>query len=86
MVYDGSAYPSAVTYTTTALIPGRYYQFKVTALNIAGESNPSAAATFLAADFPDAPTQPYLITSTSTTVTFGWYPPSDNGGGQITGY
>lgn len=86
MVFDGANYPSTLTYTATGLIPGRYYRFKATALNKIGESDPSTEATFLAADFPSAPSQPYLIWSTSTQVKFGWYPPSDNGGGQIIGY
>ncbi len=86
LVFDGSNYPSTLTYTQTGLTPGRYYRFRVIAVNKIGVSDPSAEAKFLAADFPSAPSQPYLIISTSTSVSFGWYSPSDNGGGQISGY
>lgn len=38
------------------------------------------------ADIPGVPGQPYLISSTSTSVKFGWLPPIDNGGALITSY
>ena len=56
LVFDGANYPSTLTYTTAGLIAGRYYRFKVSALNRIGESEVSSEATFLAADFPSAPT------------------------------
>jgi hypothetical protein len=80
LVFDGSNFPATVSYTATGLVQGHYYRFKVTALNKNGESVPSAEARYLAADYPSAPSQPYLISSTSTSVTFGWYAPEDNGG------
>lgn len=66
LVYDGSMYPSTLTFNMTGLTPGKYYRFKVSAINRIGESAMSAEGKFLAADFPSAPTQPYLIQSTST--------------------
>lgn len=86
LIYDGANYPASLQYTKTGLTPGKYYRFKVSSMNRNGESAQSAESKFLAADFPAAPSQPYLIQSTSVQVTFGWYPPSDNGGGQIIGY
>lgn len=81
MIYDGSNYPSAISFTQTKLTPGKYYRFKVSAMNRNGESAKSVEAKFLAADFPGAPSQPYWITSSTTQITIGWYPPTDNGGG-----
>lgn len=86
LIYDGSNYPSAISFTKKNLTPGKYYRFKVSAMNRNGESPKSAESKFLAADFPGAPSQPYWITSTPNQITIGWYPPSDNGGGQIFGY
>jgi hypothetical protein len=81
MVYDGSNYPSAISFTSRDLTPGKYYRFKVSAMNRNGESGKSLESKFLAADFPGAPSQPYWISSTTTQVTLGWYPPTENGGG-----
>jgi hypothetical protein len=70
----------------TGLTEGEAYRFEVTALNYVGESAPSTVSSFIAADFPIAPSAPYLIASTSTTVNLGWQPPTDNGGATINGY
>lgn len=56
LVYDGSNYPSTLTYQKIGLTGGRYYRFRVTALNDVGESNPSIENSFIAADYPSAPT------------------------------
>ena len=86
LTYDGSNYPSTVSYTATSLTAGRYYRFRVIAINKNGESVHSPDDMFLAADFPSSPSQPFLISSTPTTVTFGWYPSVDDGGAQFLGY
>lgn len=70
----------------TGLTEGNYYRFEVTALNAIGESDPSPDDTFLAADYPSAPTQPQLVSSTSSSVEITWQPPEYNFGSTITGY
>lgn len=66
LIYDGANYPASLSFTVEGLTPGKYYRFKVSSMNKNGESAPSIEAKFLAADFPAAPSQPYLIQSTST--------------------
>ena len=63
---DGASFDPAVPESTgnaaaqitvvAGLSAGQFYQFKVTAINDIGESQMSDAATFIAADYPDAPT------------------------------
>ncbi len=56
-----------VEYTTTAaLIPGKYYQFKVIAVNNIGDSAPSQAVSIIAATTPDPPKKPTLVFSNET--------------------
>jgi len=86
LVYDGTNFPSTLTYTKTGLEAGNYYRFKVAALNGVGEGSSSPSATLLASDYPSAPGQPQLVSSTATQVIIEWSPPSDNGGATITGY
>lgn len=58
----------------------------MSAINDVGESSQSAEVSFLASDLPDAPSKPTLVSSTTTSVTFEWEPPSDNGGSTIEKY
>ena len=64
LIYDGANYPASLSFTKTGLTPGKYYRFKVSSMNKNGESALSEESKFLAADFPAAPSQPYLIQST----------------------
>ena len=86
LVFDGSNYPSTLSYTQHSLNQGKYYRFRIIAINSVGSSQPGPDSSFLAADFPSAPTQPQLVASTSNSVQIKWNPPSDNGGATITGY
>jgi hypothetical protein len=48
------------------LIPGKYYQFKVIAVNNIGDSAPSQAVSIIAATTPDPPKKPTLVFSNET--------------------
>ena len=61
------------------LVPGGYYQFKVSALNSIGESQMSSALVMIAATVPDAPTMPQLIESDRTSITLTWSVTYDGG-------
>lgn len=75
LVHDGSNNPNALVKEVTGLIQGHSYRFRITSINAIGESSASSEVTFIAARSPDAPGQPKLLSSTSSTVVFKWTPP-----------
>ena len=52
------------------LVPGRQYQFRVSAINSIGESQLSTVLMMVAATVPDAPRQPELVESDRTYISF----------------
>lgn len=62
------------------------YQFAVKAVNIVGDSVLSASIAIRAAQAPDAPNAPTKKSSTLTSITIQWSPPSFNGGNAISSY
>ena len=64
LIYDGLNYPSTLTFKESGLTAGKYYRFRVSAINYVGEGKLSADVSFIAADYPSAPGQPFLISST----------------------
>lgn len=86
LVYDGSNVDSVLVYEVEGLKSGSFYRFQVSAINDVGESSPSAEVSLQAADLPDAPSQPQLVSSTTNSVVISWEPPADNGGATITQY
>ena len=86
LVYDGSSFPSVVVFTKEDLIKGDHYRFRVSALNIRGESEYSPEDTFLCAAHPMAPSQPQLVTSTRDQITISWNFPESDGGSVILSY
>ena len=46
LIYDGTNFPSTLTYTATGLSRGIFYRFKVTALNAIGEGPDSTIASY----------------------------------------
>ena len=68
------------------LVNGATYSIRVAATNIAGTGVWSEAiGGLLPRTIPDAPTK-LRISAGDRTVTLGWTPPEDDGGGRITGY
>ena len=84
---DTSVTPLATGTATThlddnGLAPGMTYSYAVTTTNIAGSSESSIPVTTstIAATPPDAPGTPTVVGSVGTSsVTFSWSPPADNG-------
>jgi titin len=64
---------------------GEMYYFKVTAVNLVGESSDSSPSSALAAVKPAAPATPSLVLQTSTLISFSWFEPA-NGGANIDDY
>lgn len=72
--------------STTSITAGTTYQFAVKAQNVHGTGPLGATLSVLAATVPDAPESLTAGSTTSSSVTFSWSPPSDDGGSAITDY
>jgi titin len=86
LIYAGEGYPTRQTYSAQGLSEGSQYRFMISAFNLVGESANSTEAQYTASDLPGGPTQPKLVSSTSTEVVISWEPPSDSGGQSLTAY
>lgn len=79
-----------MTYTVTqaqGLKTGKIYAFGVVATNAVGNSVTSGnLLNIMAAQLPTPPQDPTLISSTSSTISFDWFDPQDNGGSPITDF
>ena len=84
-VYNGERYPNVNEFNLGNLVTGNPYRFKVSALNINGESDASASTTIYACLKPTNVAAPYYISSTETSIEIGWTEPKDNGC-DITGF
>ncbi|XP_023933258.1 titin isoform X1 [Lingula anatina] len=78
------------TFKATDLMEGSEYQYRVIAVNKAGESKPSEGSSPFKAkdpwDKPGKPGSPEVEEITSSTVTLSWSPPSNDGGSPILNY
>ena len=68
------------------LVIGDIYNFRITAVNIVGPSNPSSSFSAMAAVKADAPGTPSRKTASETSITIEWTAPSDDGGDSIDNY
>jgi hypothetical protein len=81
--------PTILWHTEDTLSAGGTYRFKVSSVNLIGESELTDQVLVIAADLPESPTNPpsvILITETSISITVDEIPESSNGGSPITGY
>jgi hypothetical protein len=81
--------PSITVHTEFSLNAAQTYRFKVSASNFVGEGPISEEIFVIAADMPEKPTNPpivTLITQTSISLTLEELPESSNGGSEVTGY
>ena len=78
------------TYTVTGLVTGSEYEFRVKAVNAAGESRPSPPSTAFklkgSAHPPGPPGTPTVTKIGKDYVDLKWTPPSYDGGAKISGY
>lgn len=67
---------------------GVYYNFRVTAVNLAGESLPSIATAIQAAKAPDSPVNLAVnqAVTTATQIGITWSPGAYNGGSPVISY
>ena len=71
--------------TLPGLINGTTYYFRVTAVNRAGEGQPSNEVQAVPVTVPGAPTG-LTVTAGNAQVTLSWTAPASDGGSQVTGY
>jgi hypothetical protein len=72
VTYTPSVPGSSYTYTFTGLTASGNYQFKVTAVNLIGDSLDSEISYFQCAGVPDAPGAPAVEKTTETSISVAW--------------
>jgi hypothetical protein len=66
---------STTSYENTDVTAGLVYQFKVLAFNVVGDGSLSSAVTIKAAQQPDAPAMPTLVSQGPNSITISWTAP-----------
>jgi len=74
------------TYVVTHLPPGVLYDFRISAVNVIGESAISTSSQMMAGAAPSSPGKPSVVVRYPTVVRISWSEPFDNGGTRITSY
>ncbi|CAG2106083.1 unnamed protein product, partial [Medioppia subpectinata] len=86
----GRADKDATDFQVTGLTPGKFYQFRVKAINSEGESDPLVTTEPILAKNPyesaNAPSKPDIVDWDEKHVDLVWKPPKNDGGAPITGY
>lgn len=73
------------SFKVKGLKEGEETEFRVTAVNKAGQSKPSQVAK-LSYKVPDSPSRPEVSDVTPTSAVVTWAPPESDGGSPVTGY
>jgi len=85
-VYNGSANSERLFYNVTGLETAQRYAFSVTSVNFNGVSLPSPELHLIVCVPPTGFVKPVYNTSTASSVTLDWAPPSDDGGCPLQTY
>jgi len=87
LVYDGAGIPTVSSTRVEDLEEGEYYQYRVSAINRAGEGAKSPlSAQFIAAQLPARGAIPAFVAASSSEIALSFEPASDNGGSAIIEY
>lgn len=87
LIYDGTGRSDIISYTvTTNVMKTLNYNFKVSAINIIGESQESLPLTSLIAVVPSSPLNLTFMSSNSGTIEVSWEAPRHDGGATLIGY
>lgn len=84
-VYNGDGFPNVFEFNLSYLTTGLPYRFRLSALNVNGESDLSDATTIYSCLKPSSVTAPYRVSSSKTSIEIGWTEPASNGC-SITGF
>ena len=80
LVFDGYGSPGILYYLASGLQSGTAYRFKVRAMNFNGDSPDSDEFIFYTCLAPSNLSAPVYDSSTTTTLTLSWSPPSKMNG------
>lgn len=87
LIYDGTNRADLLSFTATKGIKkSLWYKFKVTAINIIGESQLSPDMTSFVAVVPSTPDEFAFVSSDAGSIEFKWQAPKYDGGATLTGY
>lgn len=86
LIYDGKYNPTTLAYDMQGLETGSTYAFYVVAVDFNSLSLPSFETVGSVYIAPDPINHPHYDSSTNTTITLKWDPPTDDGGCPILGY
>lgn len=73
-------------HTVSSLTSGTYYNFKMSSVNVVGESLQSQITPILASSLPGIPGTPAKVTADSTSIKISWTAPTNTGGSGLLKY
>ena len=85
-IYNGYNFPNVRQYTATGLTRGLEYRFQLMALNFNGPGVASSTLDVYFCSPPSGLLPPTLLSSTQTSLTLQWSPPTDDGGCPVLEY
>jgi hypothetical protein len=86
LIYNGYNYATILQYSTTAVVQHNEYVFRYRAYNFNGPSVYSNELNIVACRNPSGLNAPTYTTSTITSISIKWTPPTDDGGCNILYY
>ena len=71
--------PTRVFLVNNGLTSGTFYNFKVVAVNVVGDSVQSNAVKYIAASVPSVPGKPYSTSTSTSSIGIAWTASLENG-------
>ena len=77
--YAFTSNPVSSFIVNSGLASGTFYSFKVSAVNVVGDSSLSNAVTYIAASVPSIPGKPYSTSTSTSSIGIAWSASLENG-------